>query len=100
MAGAVLTVPPGRPAHAGDRSGRYRATIQRTAFGVAHITASDWGSLGFGQGYAAATDHGCDLADQVVRVRGERARWFGVGEADRHLRSDLAMTALGVQRRA
>lgn len=100
MAGAVLTVPPGRPAHAGDRSGRYRATIQRTAFGVAHITASDWGSLGFGQGYAAAADHGCDLADQVVRVRGERARWFGVGEADRHLRSDLAMAALGVQRRA
>lgn len=53
VAGAVLTVPPDPPAHAGDRSGRYRATIQRTAYGVAHITAADWGSLGFGQLRAA-----------------------------------------------
>jgi acyl-homoserine-lactone acylase len=79
---------------------RYRATILRDRFGIPHITAPDWGSLGFGQGFAAAADHGCDLADQVVRVRSERARWLGPGEADTHLNSDLALLALGVRRRA
>ena len=30
----------------------YSADITRTEFGIAHIVADDWGSLGFGQGYA------------------------------------------------
>ena len=31
----------------------YHATITRTAHGIPHITATDFGSLGFGSGYAA-----------------------------------------------
>jgi acyl-homoserine lactone acylase PvdQ len=53
----------------------YAATIRRTANGVPHITAGDLGSLGFGQGFAFAQDHACTLIDQIVKVRGERARW-------------------------
>ena len=44
----------------------YSATIERTAYGTAHITAADWGSLGFGQGYAFAQDRFCVLADQII----------------------------------
>ena len=56
----------------------YVASIMRTEYGVPHIVADDWGSLGFGQGYAFAQDRACTLIDQVIKVRGERSKWFGV----------------------
>jgi acyl-homoserine-lactone acylase len=75
---------------------RYSAEIRRTSHGIPHITAKDMGSLGFGEGYAFAQDHLCSLADQVVKARGERARFFGSGENDRHLNNDIAIRALGI----
>ena len=74
----------------------YEAEVRRTAHGIPHITAKDYGSLGFGEGYAFAQDHLCSLADQVIRVRGERAKYFGTGDRNRHLNSDIAMRALGI----
>ena len=79
---------------------RYSAEIRRGSHGVPHITAKDMGSLGFGEGYAFAQDHLCSLADQVVKVRGERARFFGPGENNRHLNSDIAFRALGIYEQA
>ena len=79
---------------------RYSAEIRRASHGVPHITAKDMGSLGFGEGYAFAQDHLCSLADQVVKVRGERARYFGPGENNRHLNSDIAFRALGIYEQA
>ncbi len=73
---------------------RYRATIQRTSFGIAHITADDMGSAGFGQGYAFAEDHLCVLADQILKVRSERAEYLGPGNDDAHIHSDIANKAL------
>jgi acyl-homoserine-lactone acylase len=78
---------------------RYRATIRRTSYGIPHITASDLGGLGFGQGYAFAQDHACNLADQIIKVRGERARFFGAGPGDAHIASDFAYRALEMMRR-
>ncbi|MDP9463346.1 MAG: penicillin acylase family protein, partial [Actinomycetota bacterium] len=72
----------------------YRATITRTAYGIAHIVADDWGSLGFGQGYAFAQDRACTLIDQVIKVRGERAKWFGAGDNDANIDSDFAYRQL------
>jgi acyl-homoserine-lactone acylase len=57
--------------------GRYRATIARTAYGVPHITARNFGSLGFGYGYALAGDDLCTMAQVYVTVEGERSRYFG-----------------------
>lgn len=74
----------------------YQAQIRRTSHGVAHITADDWGSLGFGQGYAFTEDKGCLLADQIVKIRSERARWFGPGEENAHIYSDFAFKHLRV----
>jgi acyl-homoserine-lactone acylase len=74
----------------------YVADITRTSYGVAHIVADDWGSLGFGQGYAFAQDRACTLLEQVVKVRGERSLWFGPGEGDANLNSDFAYRHLGL----
>ena len=78
----------------------YRATIRRTGFGVAHITADDLGSAGFGQAYAFAQDHACVLADQIIKVRSERAVFLGPGTNDAHVDSDFGYLALDVMGRA
>lgn len=51
--------------------------IQRTAYGVAHITAADFESLAYGVAYAHAQDNICQTADHLVTVRGERSSTFG-----------------------
>jgi acyl-homoserine-lactone acylase len=80
--------------------GDYVATITYTAHGIPHITADDLGSVGFGQGWAAASDRGCELFDQITKVRGERARWQGAGPAGAYVDSDLAYRAWNLRGRA
>ncbi|MEW9583271.1 penicillin acylase family protein [Paraburkholderia sp. DGU8] len=60
-------------AHAGP----YQVEIRRTALGIAHVKADDWGSLGYGYGYVQAQDNLCTMADGFVTYRGERSRYFG-----------------------
>jgi len=67
---------PAAPATAAAGGG-YSATIRRTEYGIPHITAKDYGGLGFGYGYAFAQDNLCTLASWVVTLRGERSRYFG-----------------------
>src|SRR5690349_9891051 len=55
----------------------YRATITRTEHDIPHIVAEDWGSLGFGSGYAAAETMICTLADTVLAARGQRSKYLG-----------------------
>lgn len=55
------------------------ATVQRTAYGVAHVSAPDAETLAYGMAYAYAQDNVCMTANQLVTVRGERARYFGGG---------------------
>lgn len=74
----------------------YDVTIARDSWGVPHITAADWGSIGYGQGYALAADRSCTVIDQIVKVRGDRARWLGAGEDDEHVNSDFAYRHLGL----
>lgn len=78
----------------------YQATIRWTGHRVPHIVADDLGSLAFGQGYAFARHHACVLADQVLEVRSERARWFGPGEGDRNIDEDFGWLALGIYEKA
>lgn len=78
----------------------YEADITWTTHGVPHVTADDWGSLGFGQGWACARDHFAAIADHVLKVRSERSRFLGPGPGDVHLHSDLGYLALGVSERA
>ncbi|MHA7815661.1 MAG: acylase [Pseudohaliea sp.] len=78
----------------------YRAELIRTSHGVAHITADDFGSLGYGEGYAAAEDHGCLIARGLVQARGELARYFGPGDGQRNVVADSVVRALGVPAQA
>lgn len=55
----------------------YRVDIRWTDYGIPHIEAEDWASLGYGVAYATAHDAICVLAEEIVTVRGERARFFG-----------------------
>lgn len=57
--------------------GAYRASVIRTGYGVPHVTADDWGGLGYGYGYAIAQDNLCTLSDAFVTLRGDRSRHFG-----------------------
>lgn len=76
------------------------ATIRRTAYGIPHVIAKSIAGVGFGQGYASAEDHVCTIADQIVKVRSERARHFGPGDDDANIDSDFALLALGVYQTA
>jgi acyl-homoserine-lactone acylase len=78
----------------------YQAHVAWTSDGVPHISAADWGSLGFGQGYAIASLHLCEVEDQIVRIRSERARFFGAGPDDANLDSDFFHLHLGFVARA
>ena len=78
---------------------KYDAQIRRTSHGVAHITAKDYGSIGYGEGYAQAEDHLCTIADQVVKARGERSKYFGAGKGDEHLRNDITLKAMRIHER-
>ena len=62
---------------AAPRTGSYDARIVRTQMGIPHITANDFGSLGYGQAYAFAEDNLCVMMEDFVTSRGERARYFG-----------------------
>jgi acyl-homoserine-lactone acylase len=55
----------------------YHATITRTEHGIPHIVAADYGSLGFGSGYATAETTICTLADILLTARGQRSRYLG-----------------------
>jgi acyl-homoserine-lactone acylase len=79
---------------------KYRAEIRWTTFGIPHIEGRDVPSVLFGQGYAHAQDHGCTVADQIVKVRSERSSFFGAGENDANLDSDFAHLALGIHEKA
>ncbi|HKY17071.1 MAG TPA: penicillin acylase family protein, partial [Microthrixaceae bacterium] len=81
-------------------SDEYRATISRTTDGVVHVRAGDMASAAFGQGFASFEDHGCDLADQLLKVNGQRARWFGPGENNANIDSDFAWKAIDIVGRA
>ena len=50
-----------------------QVTIDYTSYGVPHITANNYESLSYGQGYAHAQDNMCTLAEQIINVRAQRA---------------------------
>jgi acyl-homoserine-lactone acylase len=57
----------------------YIADVRWTSYGIPHVRASNWGSLGYGYGYAFARDNLCTLAEDVVESNGELSRYFGPG---------------------
>ncbi len=56
---------------------KYSAEIRETSYGVHHIRANDFGSVGYGVGYAFAQHNFCTMADEFLTVRGERSKYLG-----------------------
>lgn len=74
--------------------GPYQTTIRYTDFGVPHITASDYGSLGYGVGYAHARTNLCTLSEQLVKLKSEKSRYFGPGDNQANILTDIGYKAL------
>ena len=71
--------------------GPYETDITWTDYGIPHITGQDYGSLGYGMGFALAKDHYCVLIDQIIRVR-EALKFHG----EEHLDADFGWKAYGL----
>eukprot|EP01036_Dinobryon_divergens_P057433 gene57433-76683_t len=67
LASCASTPPPG------GRS----VTIERTTFGIAHITAPDYEGLAYGSAYAHAQDNVCQTAEHLLTLRGDRSQFLG-----------------------
>jgi acyl-homoserine-lactone acylase len=78
----------------------YEAVIRYTEFGVPHIEAKDYGSLGFGEGYAAATDQICTISYMRIAARGELAEYLGEGPRQRFVINDAVVRGLDIHGRA
>ncbi|HEU5008341.1 MAG TPA: penicillin acylase family protein [Jatrophihabitantaceae bacterium] len=75
---ATVVVPAAAaPSTARTTQHKYDVTITRTEYGIPHIVANDFASLGYGYGYAFAQDNICTMAADYVTVEGKRSRWFG-----------------------
>ncbi|MFT5063603.1 MAG: acyl-homoserine-lactone acylase, partial [Gammaproteobacteria bacterium] len=55
----------------------YDVQVRWTKFGIPHIKADDFSSIGYGMGYAYANDNMCVLMEDIVATRGNRAKHFG-----------------------
>ncbi|MCY4343933.1 MAG: penicillin acylase family protein [Gammaproteobacteria bacterium] len=64
----------------------YDVGIRWTSYGIPHVKATDWGSLGYGFAYATATDAICVIARDVLMVNGELSKHHG--PEDGHFSSD------------
>ncbi|RYF34188.1 MAG: acylase, partial [Comamonadaceae bacterium] len=73
LAACALLAACASPPPPGGRS----VTIERTTFGIPHITAPDWEGIAYGTAYAHAQDNVCQTAEHLVTLRGERAQFFG-----------------------
>ena len=75
---------------------KYEATIRRTTDDVPHISGDNLEDIAYGQGWVSAQDHGCTLADQVIKVYGQRAANLGPGGDGENIESDFAWRSIGL----
>ena len=75
-----------------DEGDRYNVDIRWTSYGIPHVKADDWGSLGYGFAYATATDGICVFAQEVARANGTLSADFG--GSDENIASDAFHRAM------
>lgn len=95
VASGLLAVP-SRAFATNESANGYSAVIRRTSYGIPHITGSSLANVMFGQGWAYAEDRFCDLDDQVIKVRSQRAKWFGPGAGGANIATDLGYREIDI----
>jgi acyl-homoserine-lactone acylase len=83
---ACSQAPEGDPAPAASAD-RYNVDIRWTSFGIPHVKANDWGSLGYGFAYAASVDGVCVFAKELATANGTLTDDFG--PTDENKASDI-----------
>ena len=71
---ALLAIPLAGQA---DAAKQPKVTIRTTEYGIPRILADKPYGLGYGYGWAIASQQLCTLADTYTTIRGERSRYFG-----------------------
>ncbi|HEU5473354.1 MAG TPA: penicillin acylase family protein [Actinophytocola sp.] len=97
MVAVALATAPAVTSAAALPTGSLAATIRYTEYGIPHVLAGDYASLGFGQGYAAARDNACAIGQTMLTTSGRRSRHLGpdarpvsgLSQASTNLASDL-----------
>jgi acyl-homoserine-lactone acylase len=69
------------------------AQVVRTEYGIPHVTADDWESLGYGIGYAYAQDNFCVTMKEVIYSIGRSAELLGEEDGG-DVNDDLLFTYL------
>jgi acyl-homoserine-lactone acylase len=102
ISGLALLAVAGCAAESDDatRHSQYQAEVIRTEYGVAHITADSYGGLGYGEAYAAAEDHVCNMALALAQSRGESALALGLDATSANAARDIVVKALNIPGRA
>ena len=97
VAGFLIVLVSSCDSGADDSTGRlgekgYGVDIRWTSYGIPHVKAEDWGSLGYGFAYATAKDAVCVIARDVQMVNGSLSQYFGDSESN--LTSDVFHRAI------
>ncbi|WP_439101046.1 acylase [Congregibacter sp.] len=80
--------------------GGYHVTIRKGPFGVPHIQADDYGSLGYGEAFAAANDHVCNMALALLQARGESSHYLGAGANNSNIALDAVVHGFNLRAQA
>ena len=65
------------------------ATITYTGHNVPHIVADNYKGLGYGIGYAQAQENLCTLSEQIMRIHGEKSKYYGPGAGSINFATDV-----------
>ncbi len=76
----------------------YAVDIRWTSYGIPHIKATDWASLGYGFAYATATDGVCVIAKDIAMVNGELSKYLGSAHIDSDVFHKAVITAEKISR--
>lgn len=77
LAGCVQYSTTAERAVTAEADGAIDVNIRWTSYGIPHVKADDWASLGYGYAYATATDGVCVIARDIVVVNGNAMQHFG-----------------------
>ncbi|EED32557.1 acyl-homoserine lactone acylase PvdQ [gamma proteobacterium NOR5-3] len=83
-----------------DAQQNYEVTVRKGPYGVPHIQADDYGALGYGEAYAAAEDHVCNIALGFLQARGESSRYLGPGAKQSNIALDAVVRGLDLRGQA
>lgn len=78
----------------------YEVTIRKGPYGVPHVQADNYAALGYGEAYAAAEDHVCNMALSLMRARGQSARYLGAGAQQSNITLDAVVRGFDLRGQA